>query len=87
MAVDNTITHSSLITVGCGGHCYVYNNETGLCVSYGYTMASVEKWDTQKTRCEERGQTLMSVDTVEKLRFVQEIIKSALSCKYVCLFA
>jgi hypothetical protein len=50
-------------------------------------MVSAGLWDTQKTRCEERGQTLMSVDTVEKLRFLQDIIKSALSCKYVCLFA
>ena len=87
MAVDNTITHSSLITVGCGGHGYVYNNETGLCVSYGYTMVSAGLWDTQKIRCEERGQTLTSVDTVEKFRFLQDIIKSAISCKYVCLFA
>jgi hypothetical protein len=87
LTVDNTITHSSLLTVGCGGHGYVYNNETGLCVSYAYTVTTAGKWDIQKTRCEERGQTLMSVDTVEKLRFLQDIIKSAISCKYVCLFA
>ena len=87
--VDNTITHSSLLTVGCGGHGYVYNNEIGLCVSYGFTIASFGKWDTQKTRCEEKGQSLMILDTVEKLRFVQDIIKSTSSIngKYVCLFA
>ena len=89
LAVDNTITHSSLLTVGCGGHGYVYNNEIGLCVSYGFTFASFGKWDIQKTRCEERGQSLMIVDTVEKLRFLQDVIKSIgiFTCEYVCLFA
>ena len=80
------MTNSSLLTVGCGGHGYVYNNATGLCVSYDFTISLSKIWDIQKTRCEDRGQSLMIVDTIEKLRFLQDIIKSADSCKYVCLF-
>lgn len=63
--------------VGCGGHGYVYNNATGLCVSYDFTISLSKIWDIQKTRCEDRGQSLMIVDTIAKLRFLQDIIKSA----------